>query len=141
MKHLSIAAPLVFVLGLTACAPLEGIGLGQPRPEPVAVLPEPAPVEETVVEPAAPAETGLLGRTIASLGDPNKPGFWIETPLASAAGKGKVRYEKSGRTIKVDLIPIPGEATAGSRLSLAAMRLLDAPLTSLPEVVVYADGS
>lgn len=138
MKHLSIAAPLVLILGLTACAPLEGIGLGQPRPEPIAALPEPDPIEETVVEPV---EQGMLGRTIASLGDPNKPGFWIETPLASAAGKGKVRYEKSGRTIKVDLIPIPGEATAGSRLSLAAMRLLDAPLTGLPEVLVYADGS
>lgn len=138
MKQMSLVAPLVLVLGLSACAPLEGLDLRRPnpQPEPVAVLPQPDPVEETVVEPAT---EGMLGRTVASLGDPAKPGFWIETPLASAPGKGRVKYEKSGRTIKVDLIPIPGEPTAGSRLSLPAMQLLDAPLTGLPEVVVYAD--
>lgn len=138
MKQMSLVAPLVLALGLSACAPLEGLDFGRPKPqpEPVAALPAPDPVEETEV---APVEAGVLGRTIASLGDPGKPGFWIETPLASAPGKGRVKYEKTGRTIKVDLIPIPGEPTAGSRLSLSAMKLLDAPLTGLPEVVVYAD--
>jgi hypothetical protein len=138
MKHMSLVAPLVLALGLSACAPLERLNIGRPtpQPEPDAALPAPDPVEETEV---APVEEGFLGRTIASLGDPNKPGFWIETPLAATAGKGRVTYEKSGRTIKVDLIPIPGEPTAGSRLSLSAMQLLDAPVAGLPEVMVYAE--
>lgn len=76
-----------------------------------------------------------LGITVASLGDPTKPGFWMETPLVKQAAKGSVAYD--GRTISVDLIPIEAEKTAGSRLSLAAMRLLDAPLTGLPKVQVF----
>lgn len=140
MKHISFAVPLLGLLILSACAPLDGLGLSRPasKPTPVEALPDPEPVEETEIE-APETEAGMLGRTIASLGDPNKPGFWIETPLARQSGKGRVRYDKSGRTIKVDLIPIPGEPTAGSRLSLAAMKLLDAPLAGLPEVVVFAD--
>ncbi|MGH1354479.1 MAG: D-galactarate dehydratase [Thalassovita sp.] len=133
---MTVFPPLVFALVLSACAPLEGLNLRRPTPEPVAVLPEPEPIEETVV---APVTEGFLGRTVAALGDPGKLGFWIETPLTSTAGKGRVTYEKSGRTIKVDLIPIPGEATAGSRLSLSAMQLLDAPLAGLPEVMVYVE--
>jgi hypothetical protein len=140
MIRLSTTAPLVAFVFVTACAPLERIGDALPRlkPEPVKTLPNPKPVEETEIAPVE-TEAGTLGRTIAALGDSNKPGFWIETPLASQPGKGRVRYEKTGRTIKVDLIPIPGEPTAGSRLSLAAMKLLDAPLAGLPEVVVFAD--
>jgi hypothetical protein len=138
MKQMSLVAPLVLALGLSACAPLDGLNIGRPtpQPEPVAVVPDPDPDEDTVVDPV---EEGFLGRTIATLGDPNKPGFWIETPLVTTPGKGRVTYEKSGRTIKVDLIPIPGEPTAGSRLSLSAMQLLDAPVAGLPEVKVYAD--
>ncbi|WP_319824228.1 hypothetical protein [Thalassovita sp.] len=145
MKTYLIAA--LAVLAVAGCAPMERIGLDWPakrteRPEPV-VQDEPI-VEETLpadeVEEAQPAEkTGLLGVTVASLGDPAKAGFWIETPLVQAAGKGRVSYAKTGRTVKVDLIPIDGPATAGSRLSLATMRLLDAPLTGLPEVKVYRD--
>lgn len=86
-----------------------------------------------------PKGKGLLGVTVASLGDPSRDGIWIETPLVSTPAKGRVTYVKSGRTVKVDLIPISGPVTAGSRLSLAAMRLLDAPLTGLPEVQVYRD--
>lgn len=86
-----------------------------------------------------PTGKGLLGVTVASLGDPSRDGIWIETPLVSTPAKGRVTYVKSGRTVKVDLIPISGPVTAGSRLSLAAMRLLDAPLTGLPEVQVYRD--
>jgi hypothetical protein len=78
-----------------------------------------------------------LGVTVASLGDPTKPGFWLETPLVRKAGKGKVVYAGSGRSVKVDLIPIDGASTAGSRISLPAMRLLDAPLAGLPELQVF----
>ena len=90
--------------------------------------------------PAEPAGETLLGSTVASLGDPSTPGFWLETPLVSAPAKGRVRYPGSGQSAQVDLIPIEGPATAGSRISLPAMRLIEAPLTDLPQVEVYSGG-
>ena len=80
-----------------------------------------------------------LGRTIASLGNPTDPGFWLETPLVSETKKGHVVYPKSGVSVAVTLIPIDAPETAGSRISLPAMRLLNAPLAGLPELIVY-DG-
>lgn len=82
-----------------------------------------------------------LGSTIASLGSPSEPGFWLKTPLVSQPAKGKVTYPGSGKSVMVDLIPIDGEKTAGSRMSLPAMRLIDAPLTGLPEVQVFQVSS
>ena len=88
---------------------------------------------------AAPEPNGekRLGETVASLGDVTQPGFWLETPLVSAPGKGRVEYPAAGGSAQVELIPIDGPATAGSRISLPAMRLLGAPLTELPTLVVY----
>lgn len=85
--------------------------------------------------PATGAEGRRLGSTIASLGDPAQPGFWLETPLVEAEAAGRVVYQ--GQSAAVTLRPIPGAATAGSRLSLAAMRLLGIALTDLPEIDVY----
>ncbi len=79
-----------------------------------------------------------IGRTIASLGDPMRPGFWLETPLVGAAAKGRVVHAQTGASVAVDLIPIAADPSAGSRLSLAAMRLLGVSLTDLPELIVYA---
>lgn len=92
---------------------------------------------EAAAVPAAAVEKSL-GVTVASLGDPTRGGFWIETPLVSKPGKGRVSYK--GKSSQVDLIPIDGPATAGSRISLAAMRLIEAPLTELPEVEVFSGG-
>ena len=78
-----------------------------------------------------------LGTTVASLGSPTEPGFWLKTPLVSAPTKGKVVYPANGKSVAVDLIPIDGPKTAGSRMSLPAMRLIEAPLTGLPEVQVF----
>jgi len=80
-----------------------------------------------------------LGQTVASLGDPAKPGLWIETPLAAKASKGRVVYPVNGKAVELDLIPIDGPATAGSRMSLAALRVIEAPLTDLPTVEVYIE--
>ncbi|GGG61251.1 hypothetical protein GCM10011415_04150 [Salipiger pallidus] len=88
--------------------------------------------------PSEPAGERSLGTTVASLGDPSRSGFWLETPLVTAEGKGRVVY--NGKSAQVDLIPIAGPATGGSRLSLAAMRLIEAPLTDLPTVEVYTGG-
>lgn len=78
-----------------------------------------------------------LGATVASLGDPARPGFWLETPLVTAPAIGRVEFEETGKSAQVDLIPIEGETTAGSRLSLPAMRLIGAPLTGLPTILVF----
>lgn len=80
-----------------------------------------------------------LGGTVGSLGNPAEPGFWLKTPLVSAPAKGRVEYPSNGKSVAVDLIPIDGPKTAGSRVSLAAMRLLEAPLTGLPDLILYSE--
>ncbi|MGR3341905.1 MAG: D-galactarate dehydratase [Paracoccaceae bacterium] len=79
-----------------------------------------------------------IGHTIASLGNPAIPGFWLETPLVSVLTKGRVLYRVTGKSVAVDLIPTGGDAGSGSRISLPALRLLGAALTGLPELIVYA---
>lgn len=81
-----------------------------------------------------------LGVTITSLGAPSEPGFWLKTPLVSAPAKGRVVYAATGKSVQVDLIPIDGPKTAGSRMSLSAMRLIGAPFTGLPEIRVFRVG-
>lgn len=91
---------------------------------------------------AAPQPAGerLLGRSVASLGDPSRPGFWVETPLVSAPTQGRVVAPGSGKSARVELIPIDGPVTGGSRISLAAMRLIGVPLTDLPTVEIHSGG-
>ena len=89
---------------------------------------------------AAPSETEerALGTTIATLGDPAEPGLWLATPLVAETGPGRLVYPESGESVLVELRPIGGPATAGSRISLPAIRLLGAPIAGLPEIEVYA---
>ncbi len=88
---------------------------------------------------AAPAPGGRdLGMTIASLGAPGEPGFWMKTPLVTAPGPGRVVYPANGKSVKVDLIPLDAAPGAGSRMSLAALRVIEAPLTGLPQVQVFS---
>lgn len=98
--------------------------------------------EERTAAAAVPSEASekRLGLTVASLGDPTQAGFWIKTPLVNAPSKGRVVFPGSGKSVQVDLIPIEGADSAGSRLSLAAFRIIDAPLTELPEVEVFSGG-
>ena len=105
---------------------------------------EAASPEKDVDAPSATAEatdngSGLLGTTIASLGDPNRPGLWVRTPLVSAPVRGRVRYAAGDRSAQVELIPSGGAAGSGSRISLAAMRLLQAPLGRLLELDIYRE--
>jgi len=78
-----------------------------------------------------------LGTTIASLGSPTDPGIWFKTPLVRDVTMGRVEYQ--GNSVNVELRPSGGAAGSGSQISLAAMRLIEAPLTGLPEVTVYAN--
>lgn len=79
-----------------------------------------------------------LGTTIASLGDPTDPGFWAETPLVKTAQSGRLVFPGNGNSVQVELRPSGGDAGSGTRVSLPAFQVLGAPLTGLPELVVYA---
>ena len=83
-----------------------------------------------------PASGGaVLGTTVATLGDPTEQGFWLRTPLVKAETRGSVKTT-GGAVVQVKLIPIEGEASAGSRISLAAMRALNLSLTDLATLTV-----
>ncbi len=90
--------------------------------------------EATAVEVSSAEQS--LGTTIASLGPPTEPGIWLKTPLVTTLTEGRVEYQ--GKSINIELRPSGGAAGSGSQISLAAMRLLDAPLTGLPEISVFA---
>lgn len=143
---------VLLLLVLAACAELPGLrsdprpgdipavagGLGAPLPPPDARSVEDfdTTTEEQRIAAAAPVAGGqFLGTTVASLGDPVRPGFWIETALATAPGKGRLVYPANGRSVEVELFPIE---EGSSRVSLAAFRLLEAPLTGLPVLEVHA---
>ncbi len=91
--------------------------------------------------PAAPeASTSALGSTVVSLGSPTEPGLWLKTPLVKAEAQGRVTNPANGKSSLVTLIPLDGPSTAGSRMSLAALRLIEASLTDLTEVQVALEG-
>lgn len=159
--------PLLLLIALTGCgavltpkAPPGQDSTGQTRPEArpeqiAAVSRTPPPAARTVEDfdvttsaervaaaapPAEPAGERRLGTTVASLGDPSRAGFWLETPLVSSPEQGRVVFPATGKSAQVELIPIDGPATGGSRISLAAMRLIEAPLTDLPVIEVFSGG-
>lgn len=84
-------------------------------------------------------ETGetKLGSTVASLGDPTEGGFWIKTPLVKARGVGRIQNPGNGKSAKVDLIPLDAPASAGSQVSLPALKLIGVSLTDLPTIDVF----
>ena len=94
--------------------------------------------EDRAAALAAPSGGGRrLGTTIASLGSPTDPGIWFKTPLVTEVTQGRVVYQ--GNSVNVELRPSGGASGSGSQIALAAMRLIEAPLTGLPEVTVYAN--
>ncbi|MBW7055880.1 hypothetical protein KY389_04110 [Paracoccus bogoriensis] len=110
-----------------------------PRP---AARATPAQLDTTTAEqraaaarPAERAET-RLGTTIASLGNPSEPGFWIRTPLVTERAMGRIVNPATGKSAQVELIPLTSGG-AGSQVSLPAMQLLGVPLTDLPRLEVY----
>ena len=96
--------------------------------------------KQAAARPAVAPQTKLLGTTVASLGSPTEPGFWLKTPLVTSQAEGRVTNTANGKSSAVTLLPIDGPETAGSRLSLPAMRLIEASLTDLTELEVISDG-
>ncbi|MFP4328309.1 MAG: hypothetical protein ACLFQL_09895 [Paracoccaceae bacterium] len=142
MRH---AALLALLAGLAACDIPESMPRSDRPERPAEAAADPAGpearpegVEADGADAAATREDGALGRTVASLGDPAEPGLWLETPLVTAQRPGRVELAGTGRSAEVELRPSGGAAGSGSRVSLDAMRALDAPLTGLPELQVFA---
>lgn len=134
----------------SALAPPPGMTRPMPRPEAGAVptgantaeaFDTTTAAERAAAQTAPTTEAGAkLGRTVATLGDPADPGFWLETPLAQKTGPGRVVAAASGKSVAVELRPIDGPASAGSRISLPALRLLGVGLAGLHEVDVFQGG-
>ena len=80
--------------------------------------------------------TSAADKAKATLGPPAEPGIWLKTPLVNAPTMGRLSY--NGKDANVELRPSGGSAGTGSQISLAAMRLLDIPLTDIAEVTVYS---
>ena len=151
---------LLAALALSACNSPEfqamfgvpavvAVAMPVPRPPTLDPTPPPPPpaaartveefdtttAEDRAAAVAAPVGQTALGTTIASLGSPTDPGIWLLTGLVTELVQGRVEYQ--GQSVNLELRPSGGAATAGSQISLAAMRLLGAPLTGLPELTVY----
>lgn len=80
------------------------------------------------------AKTGNLGVTVATL-DATEPGLWLKTPLVDTRQSGSILF--GAKRLNVTLIPIEGADTAGSLISLDAMKAIGAPLTGFPELTVF----
>jgi hypothetical protein len=144
MKHIIVMS--VIGASLAGCANLNFGGLSAGNAIPEAVIDaslgvassELRPISRregtpSVAQPVA-GQSGSLGVTVASLGTPSQTGLWLKTPLVKAQQAGSVAYNR--KTTRVLLIPIVGESTAGSRMSLQAFQALGAPLTDLVSVEV-----
>ncbi len=160
MKHARFLIPPLLMLTVAACgggffgesnnvrAPGPGEIRPKPRPGGVDVLGAGAVTAEqfdTTTEAerlaATAGATGVeagLGRTIATLGNPADPGFWLETPLVDRIRPGRVVSVANGEAVQLELRPIGGDPGAGSRISLPALRLLGVGLTGLHELEVFA---
>ncbi|MBE1284874.1 MAG: hypothetical protein GJ676_16300 [Rhodobacteraceae bacterium] len=126
------------VTGFLRPKPAEPMATGLPLPAPEALVETPLPEADPTQVTADPDALSAAGSpTVAGLGDPAKPGLWLETPLVNAARPGRVVLDSSGASVQVTLLPLNTAPTAGSRLSLDAMRALGAPLTELVELTVY----
>lgn len=134
-----ILISISFVTLLSACDVLQGKSeTADPIfSEPASV--DTAQLDEVTVSPEIEGTSAFTGTasTVAGLGDPTVPGLWMETPLVKSEQKARVR-SAGGAEVTLILRPIAGEASAGSRLSIDAMRALGAPLTELVELQVSA---
>lgn len=138
-------------MATTTAPPVDGAVV--PTPAAIVAAPPPPPMARTadqfdtttaeqraaaVATPAA-ATAERLGTTIASLGPPAQAGLWLSTGLVSEVTMGRVEYPANGKSVALELRPSGGAASSGSQISLAALRLLGAPLTGLPQLVVFRD--
>ena len=109
----------------------------RPNARTAAELNTTTPAQRTAAAAAPATQQQKLGNTVASLGDPTQPGFWVKTPLVSAEADGRIVNPANGKSAKVRLIPLAGPASGGSQVSLPALQLIGVSLTDLPTIEVY----
>ena len=110
----------------------------RPRGRTADALDTTTPAQRAAATEAARSSTGQrLGETLAGLGSPGETGFWLVTGLVSRERQGRL-VAASGAAVAVELRPSGGPAGSGSRISLAALRALDLPLTELATLQVFA---
>ncbi|MBF9031568.1 hypothetical protein HKCCE3408_14290 [Rhodobacterales bacterium HKCCE3408] len=145
MSRILVVLALGLVLAASACGrinlPLFG-GRDAPSTAAAPGPDEPRPSERPGVDAAAetggaPVEAGVLGTTLATLGDAGVSGLWLETPLVAAVQQGRITSD-SGTSATVELRPSGGAPGSGSRISLQAMQALGLPLTAIAELRVEA---
>ena len=148
MRYLSF----LLTFGLMACAQFELVPAPTPAPANTQTnaAPPPPPAARTVeqfdttteeqrIAAATPSSGGQsLGTAVATLGDPSQPGFWVETDLVSTPTMGRITLVSGTQSVEVELRPI---GTGSARVSLAAWRLLEVPLTELAEIEVFAGAA
>ena len=133
------------VTDAAAVVPVETLDPTPPPPPPPAARTveefDTTTAEDRAAAVAVSATAGerLLGTTNVSLGSAADPGIWLKTGLVSELTPGRLEYPANGKSVSLELRPSGGAATGGSQISLAAMRLLEIPLTALADVRVYAD--
>jgi len=128
------------IVPLAACS--GGAGGGGLFGGRVPAEPEPAIVAVDPTDPGGNVPEGdgqFLGFTVASLGDATDSGLWIETPLVTEEGPGRVVSE-DGTQLVVTLRPSGGARDSGSRLSVSAFQELGIALTALPTLTVISDA-
>lgn len=111
--------------------------IGEPAAQSAAALNTTTQVERKQAAAAPSGGERRIGTTIASLGDPSQPGFWIKTPLVTSETGGRIVNPANGKSAKVRLIPLGGPASGGSQVSLPALQLIGVSLTDLPAIEVY----
>ena len=140
MRVIALCFLAIGVGGLAGCGPQEAAKIDM---VPAGALEDHAGLEgfRPVARPedatqvaAGEVKSGALGTTIATL-DATEPGVWLRTPLVDRQQSGTIVF--GGNQLAVTLIPIDGPETAGSFISLDAMRQIGAPLTGFPELTVY----
>jgi predicted small secreted protein len=127
-------------IGETTLAPATAAPAPPAAAQTAAALDTTTPAQRAAAAAPTAGASRVLGKTIVSLGSPTEPGLWIKTPLVKVEGQGRVTNPANGKSSLVTLIPIEGPVTGGSRLSLSALRLIEASLTDLTEVEVALEG-
>jgi hypothetical protein len=115
-----------------------GAGAIAPQGRTAAALDRTSEAERAAAAAAArSAEGRRLGETLAGLGAPGEPGFWLVTGLVDRVRPGRV-VAPSGAALAVELRPSGGAAGGGSQISLPALRTLGLPLAGLSTLQVFA---
>jgi hypothetical protein len=115
-----------------------GAGAIAPQGRTAAALDRTSEAERAAAAAAArSAEGRQLGETLAGLGAPGEPGFWLVTGLVDRVRPGRV-VAPSGAALAVELRPSGGAVGGGSQISLPALRTLGLPLAGLSTLQVFA---